>query len=56
MLREPQSRPVENVQVPQKDPKKGRLRLIKLEERIAPDAHYNPQGKKVGAGNGHNWV
>lgn len=54
MLREP--RPVDKTLMPQKDPKKGRLRLIKLEERIAPDAHYNPQGKKVGVGNSHGFV
>lgn len=54
MLREPQ-KAERSVQV-QKDKKSGRFQVIKLEERIAPAAHYNPQGKKVGDGSGRNWV
>jgi len=30
-----------------------RFQLEKLEERIAPAAHYNPQSKLVGTGNGN---
>jgi hypothetical protein len=59
MLREP--RPVEKTLVPRKDPKEGRFRLVKLEERIAPACHTNPQGNEVGNcskhGGGHGgWV
>jgi hypothetical protein len=28
--------------------KSKRFRFVKLEERIAPKCHYNPQGQKVG--------
>jgi hypothetical protein len=45
MLREP--RPIEKKVEVRKD-KKGRFHLVRLEERIAPEAHYNPQGTKVG--------
>ena len=31
---------------------KKRFRIEKLEERIAPKAHFNPQSKLVGDGNG----
>ena len=54
MLREP-------TQVPKvaarKDNKKGRFQIVRLEERIAPTCHTNPQGKDVGScgkhGGGH---
>lgn len=49
MLREP--RPVEKKVEVRKD-KKGRFQVVKLEERIAPGGHTNPQGKKVGNGSG----
>ena len=39
MLREP--RRTEAVKQPQKTAQKGRFRLVKLEERIAPKAHTN---------------
>jgi hypothetical protein len=32
--------------------KRKRFRLERLEERIAPKSHYNPQSKVVGAGGG----
>ena len=54
MLREP--RPVEKTLVLEKNSKKGRFQLVKLEERIAPTVHTNPQGKKVGGGNTRGWV
>ena len=54
MLREPQ-KTNQSVQV-RKDTKSGRFQFVKLEERIAPAAHYNPQGKKVGDGNTNNYV
>jgi hypothetical protein len=28
--------------------------IVKLEERIAPTCHYNPQGKRVGCGQHHH--
>jgi len=42
-------KPTENRPAPK--PKK-RFRIEKLEERIAPKAHYNPQSKLVGGGSG----
>jgi hypothetical protein len=49
MLREPRS--TEKALVPSNAPKKSRFRFVKLEERIAPCQHTNPQGKKVGSDN-----
>ncbi len=46
MLREPKK--VEKTAQVRKDQKSGRFQFVKLEERIAPACHYNPQGKKVG--------
>lgn len=37
------------------DTKKPRFAIEKLEERIAPAAHYNPQGKLVGGGRGYHY-
>jgi hypothetical protein len=54
MLREP-VKAEQTVQV-RKDTKSGRFQFVKLEERIAPAAHYNPHGKKVGDGSTGNWV
>jgi hypothetical protein len=55
MLREP--RKAEHTVQVRKDKKSGRFQFVKLEERIAPtNCHYNPQGKKVGCGNTHNFV
>jgi hypothetical protein len=48
MLREP--RQIEKTTQPRPSARKGRFRFVKLEERIAPCQHTNPQGKKVGNG------
>jgi hypothetical protein len=47
MLREPRPN-VQPVQV-RKDARTNRLRVVKLEERIAPTCHTNPHGKEVGS-------
>ena len=48
MLREPRPvNKVEKVPATQKDPRKGRFQLEKLEQRIAP-CQTNPQGTQVG--------
>ena len=41
---------------PKKDRGTGKVRfqIVKLEERIAPTCHYNPQGKLVGCGHHHH--
>ena len=54
MLREPKN--AEHTVQVRKDQKSGRFQFVKLEERIAPACHTNPQGKKVGCGNTGNWV
>jgi len=51
MLREPKK--VEHTVQVRKDRKSGRFQFVKLEERIAPAAHTNPHGKKVGGGHIH---
>jgi hypothetical protein len=51
MLRDP--RPVEKSQVAREGKPEARLRLVKLEERIAPTLHTNPQGNQVGNTNKH---
>ena len=57
MLREPREpRTTERAGVLRKDKKTGRFQIVKLEERIAPAFHTNPQGKKVGGGNPNGWV
>ena len=56
MLRDP--RPVEKSHVAHEGKAEPRLRLVKLEERIAPTLHTNPQGNQVGNssknGGGHS--
>lgn len=55
MLREPKK--IQNQsQTKDSSRKPGRFRFVKLEERIAPACHYNPQGKKVGCGHSGNFV
>jgi hypothetical protein len=53
MLREPQSEKVSVPTLPAGRDK--RFRIVKLEERIAPTAHTNPQTNQVGnnGGGGH---
>jgi hypothetical protein len=51
MLREP--RRLENVVQVQKTARKGPFQIVRLEERIAPSSHTNPQGKPVGSGGHH---
>jgi len=53
MLREPK-RVEQSAQV-RKDQKSRRFQLVKLEERIAPACHYNPQGQKVGCGSAEHF-
>jgi hypothetical protein len=36
----------------EKNGKKKRFLIVKLEERIAPTCHTNPHGKQVGCGGG----
>jgi len=56
MLRDP--RPVEKSQFAREGKVEARLRLVRLEERIAPTLHTNPQGNQVGNssknGGGHS--
>jgi len=51
MLRDP--RPVEKSQVARGGKPEPRLRLVRLEERIAPTLHTNPQGNTVGHSSKH---
>jgi hypothetical protein len=53
-MESPAARPEsENSQSSQLTPvPRKRFRVEKLEERIAPAAHYNPQSKLVGGGGG----
>jgi hypothetical protein len=50
MLHEPKK--VEAAVQLRKDQQTGRFEVVKLEQRIAPACHTNPQGKKVGCGHG----
>jgi len=46
MLREPS--PVKTSEIARQIKPQARLRLVRLEERIAPTCHTNPHGKEVG--------